>query len=121
MNMKKAVYLTSFIIFGLLIFYAAADFDNNHWQHLHGLWDKLKDFLLLLLIGSKFKRPIEQRVFFPALYLLLARVAWELLSWFTGWSINNHWAVSALFSLACIITLFYLIKRYRNGSNENYP
>lgn len=98
------------IAMGLLVFYAAADFEQAAWQHAYGLWDKAKDVLLLALVGMHC-RPHQVKYLQPLFLMLIVRLLWEGISWLTGFSINNTPAVGWLFAAACIVVWIYLIKR----------
>ena len=116
MNSRFLIIAVAFIVVGLAVFYAGADFNNTAWQHAYGLWDKSKDCLLLLLIGmSADKKTV--RILAPAFWLIVARLAWEAVSACTGKSINDIAAIKWLFLIASFVILFYTIKHLPDDRN----
>lgn len=98
----------AFVIIGLFIFYAMADFDVRNWQYVYGTWDKVKDLLFILYIYINIKK--IRTISLPVLIVLSARLLWEIISWVFNISINEEQWINYLFILVTGTCFVFLLK-----------
>lgn len=107
--MKVAI---SWYVLGLLVFYFAATFDTRLWDWAYYLWDKG----FAVLVWYAIYRLSKERVVIPVLVFSILRLIWEIISYFTGVSVNNTRAIAIGFVLLCAICLY---QTYKECSREN--
>ena len=108
---RLKILITGYLI-GIMFFYSVAVFELPKWAFIYYSWDKLLDggvFAWAALYDLS-KQPIRP-VIKPIFLFSVIRFLWEVVSYFTGVSINNEWVVALLFLiLLCVIALITFIE-----------
>lgn len=114
--MRLIKWTFALIIVGLSIFYASANFKGSLiWQHTYGIWDKLKD-LLLVVFSCRFFYTTKATKY-SIIGVLALRLIWEIVSWAFLISINDvKWVnILFIFTTACcsLIIIKELVSKWR--------
>jgi uncharacterized Tic20 family protein len=109
--MIKAAMLA--YLFGLLAFYVLARFGVDVWDWGYYIWDKAAGgsvlvWWALMKSNNRYRKQIKMVLMFSML-----RFVWEVVSFFTGLSVNNVVAVSVLFIV--IVTVISYLCLHENG------
>lgn len=101
-------------LLGLLVFYLAATFDTRLWDWTYYLWDK--SFGGGVAVWYAIYALSRDRVAIPVLVFSIIRLIWEIISYFTGVSVNNTKYIAIGFVVLCVICLY---QTYKECSREN--
>jgi len=95
-------------LMGLLFFYTAAVFKSYdalpNW--IYYCWAKFDSVLMWIVVYELCRRDMR-KIIFPVLIFSIIRFIWDIVSFFTGVSVNNSSAVGFLFMLL-VTVIFYL-------------
>lgn len=104
--MIARLYITVYLL-GALVFLTSATFTHKDWGHVYYLWQKTCDLLACTaVVYSK----SNARFAIPVLYLMGARLIWEVISYSSGIYLNDFRAVGILFVILTIVCLYITIK-----------
>lgn len=104
--MKSVTTLIVVYIGGLMWCYTSATFGRPFDDLIYHLWVKFTDLMVWVSFYNILKGETRNLVRWLMLFSAI-RFLWEPVSYFTGLSVNNQWAVAALF-LALIGVISYL-------------
>lgn len=105
--MKVLILAVTIFILGLLLFYTKGVVDFHIWNWIYYWWDKCVVFLAWWAIYNAMPYP-ECRVIKPLVIFSGIRFGWEIVSYFTGITVNNTWAVAGLFIIGLGITTYLI-------------
>ena len=106
---RKHIYaVLIYYMGGMLVFYAAADFDKPGWVKAWWIWSMTKESVFVAALYLIVK-PLR-RVIFPMLFFSCIRSAWEIVAQLCNQDINNTRIINALFYILFMITIGRLAK-----------
>ena len=99
-----------FIIIFLFQGYLFADYNTDIWRFIYSEWDKIKDFLMALLIIILLRRLFESRQLISAwkvvAFFLACRIVWDCIVIIFGKDINDPIAIRWLFYICWAIVAY---------------
>ena len=109
--MKWVVVAAVWYMAGLLLFYYAADYSNQHWVSGFYIWDKTKDLLFVTAIMVNLKQ--FRKSFKTIFYFCIIRLVWEIVADITRVDINNSNVIDWIFLVFLILWLMAAIKELK--------
>ncbi len=111
-NRKHLYAALIYYMGGMLVFYAAADFDKVGWVKAWWIWCMTKETVFVAALYLILKP--YRRVIYPVLYFSVIRSVWEIVAQLWDQDINNTHIINALFYILCMITIGRLAKDLKN-------
>lgn len=101
-------------LIGLLVFLTKGQFNlhSPEWDKGYYLWDKLKDVIFIAAIIKPIPFSIRWAVK-PIFVYAIIRFIWEIISTFTGLTVNNPKVMGILFILATLACLYLMVNDAR--------
>lgn len=99
-------YLAGYLFFFTCIEFGVSKFDNIFFLWNNLFYGSIGAWLSLYFTGSAV---VKAKVKYPLIFSCIM-YGWELIVFFTGWDVNNPWAVMVCF-IAVLIPIGYLMFR----------
>lgn len=102
-------------ILGMITWYTSAIFGYyNDWVWAYYWWDKLFGASVFAWLTIYFcLDKMRKRIVLPLVLFLIVRFVWDIISYFTGVSVNNEWGVAALFLALIGVISYYAFKQFQ--------
>jgi len=112
-------FAISLLLVGLLVFYPLHTLDIPYLANLYSIWDKAVLLAVWVVLYRRSKKHEERSIKWVCV-LLSMREAWEIISAFTGWNINNKKWCGAMFMLIVIYCITVLISESKRWNTKHF-
>lgn len=106
--------LISGYIVGLLTMYAMGVFGVTMWDYGYYWWDAVfGNSIFGWLVVYNLVKQDKKAVIKPLVYFSIARMAWDVLSYFIDVSVNTEWGVTVLFLCLVLVVSFFCFREFK--------
>lgn len=101
--------ITAFLwyVLGTMAMYMMAYAGDVSWKTWYGVWDKGKDFLLIMAVIHLMVQS-RRRWFYPLALFALVRALWAIVAFYRGYAVNDPRVITILFIALSIVSIIFM-------------